>query len=144
LLAEAEEIARAGSVNQLAFSFAQPLVETESPAQRLAWERRVLGQPLSVHPLELVADRLPEHTPLRQLPAGPTGQVVVAGARLPGWTGGRGFFLGDGETFVVVQGLEPPPPVWDPLVIRGRWVEDAWGTLWLAADKVVWQRETRS
>ena len=43
-------------------------VEPETPAQRLAWEQHLLGQPVSVHPLELVAAHLPEHLPLRRLP----------------------------------------------------------------------------
>ncbi len=55
--------------------------------QRLAWEQFVLGLPISVHPLAVVADHLPEHVSLMQLP-GLIGQpVTVAGFRLSGWTG---------------------------------------------------------
>jgi len=136
LLAEAGEIARAGSATQMAFAFARPEVPPESPAQRLAWERHVLGQPVSVHPLALVAGRLPDHVPLRRLEASAGRLVSVAGVRLPGWTGGRGFFLGDGETFVVARGTEPSPPPWRPLLLRGRWRGDEWGTRWLQVEEI--------
>ncbi len=136
LLAEAEEIQRAGSAMQMVFPFARPHAPSESPAQRMAWEKRLLGQPVSVHPLELVADHLPKHAPLRQLPDWPIRRVEVAGVRLPGWTGGRGFFLGDGDTFIVVQGSESLPAPWQPLFLRGRWMDDEWGTFWLQAEEM--------
>src|SRR5450756_300220 len=66
-------------------------------------------------------------------------QALVAGARLPGWTGGDGFFLGDGQTFVVVKGDKSlkTRPAWQPLLIRGRWIGDGWGTFWLQAEQVM-------
>jgi DNA-directed DNA polymerase III PolC len=136
LLAEAEEIRRAGSAMQMALPFARPAVPPESPAQRLAWEKHLLGQPLSVHPLELVAEHLPAHVPLRRLPEWVGRPVTVAGVRLPGWTGGRGFFLGDEKTFVMVKGSESFPPHWEPLLLRGRWVGDDWGTFWLQVEEI--------
>jgi DNA polymerase-3 subunit alpha len=141
LLVEAQEILRSGSALQMAFPFAQPQTFAETAGQRLAWERRVLGQPVSVHPLELVADRLPEHLPLSHLPDRPVRRVTVAGARLPGWTGGQGFFLGDGETFVVVKGVDRTPPAWHPLLLQGRWTADEWGMFWLQAEEIAPQRE---
>lgn len=134
LLAEAEEIDQAGSALQMTFGFARPEVPAESPAQRLAWERHLLGQPVSVHPLEVV--ELPERLPLRRLPDQPGRRVTVAGVRLPGWTGGQGFFLGDGKTFVVARGgptFQAPPP-WAPVVVRGRWTGDEWGASWLQVE----------
>jgi DNA polymerase III alpha subunit len=117
LLAEAEEIRRAGSALQMAL-FARTDVLPEPAAQRLAWEHYILGQPISVHPLEVVAGRLPECLPLRRLPELSGRRVTVAGVRLPGspaldtagasGTGGQGFFLGDGDAFVGVRGSEPP------------------------------------
>jgi DNA polymerase III alpha subunit len=134
LLADAGEIERAGSALQMTFAFAQPEVAPESPAQRLAWERHLLGQPLSVHPLEAVD--LPEHLSLSQLPEHPGQPVTVAGVRLPGWTGGEGFFLGDGQTFVVARGgpAQRAPTPWQPLLVRGRWLSDEWGGCWLQVD----------
>jgi hypothetical protein len=137
LLAEAQEIRRAGSVLQMALPLDRPPAPPESLAQRLAWERFILGQPVSGHPLELVAERLPEYTPLRRLPEMTGRRVTTAGARLPGWTGGKGFFLGDGETFVLARGAEASPPPWQPVLLRGRWVGDDWGTFWLRVDE--WQ-----
>lgn len=138
LLAEAELLRRKGGAAQLAFGFANPHVTAESPAQRLVWEQELLGWPVSVHPLTLVASRLPDHLPLRRLPEAARQLVTVAGIRLPGWTGGQGFFLGDGNTFVIVKaGRESKAPSpWRPLLIRGRWTGDAWGGWWLQAEQI--------
>jgi hypothetical protein len=137
LLAEAREIQQAGSALQMTFDFARPKVTPESPAQRLAWERHVLGQPISVHPLDLVREQLPEYLPLRTLPEQLGRRVWTAGVRLPGWTGGPGFFLGDGEAFVVAHGnpsTKAPPP-WQPLLVRGLWLGDEWGSYWLQVEE---------
>jgi DNA polymerase III subunit alpha len=109
-------------------------------AQYCAWETHILGLPVSAlaDPLALVADRLPEHLPLRRLPENPGRPVTTAGVRLPGWTGGQGFFLCDGETFVIAKppkSLRTPQP-WQPLVIRGRWIGDSWGSFWLQVDQL--------
>ena len=136
LLAEAREVEQAGSALQMTFAFARPEVAPESPAQRLAWERHLLGQPVSVHPLEVVD--LPPHLPLSQLSSQPGQRVTVAGVRLPGWTGGEGFFLGDDETFVVARGepAQRAPAAWQPLLVRGRWLGDEWGGFWLQVDSL--------
>ncbi len=142
LLAEAELLGRkgggAGAAVQLAFDFARPAPASETSAQRLAWEQELLGWPVSVHPLELVADRLPDHLMLRDLPQQPGRMVTTAGVRLPGWTGGQGFFCGDGDTFVIVKAGrdDKAPPAWRPLLVRGRWTPDAWGGAWLQAETI--------
>jgi DNA polymerase-3 subunit alpha len=138
LMAEAEEIRRAGSARQMAFAFALPQVPPEPASQRLVWERHLLGQPVSVHPMEVVASQLPDHLPLHRLPEVPAQQVTTAGIRLPGWTGGQGFYLGDGESFVVVKSTPPgkAPEPWQPLVVRGHWLSDEWGGSWLQAGEV--------
>jgi DNA polymerase-3 subunit alpha len=138
LLAEAAELDRSGGPQQLALPFDRPVVPSESPAQRLDWEQVVLGQPVSVHPLEVVAGRLPEHIRLTQL-SGLAGRPVTgAGVRLPGWTGGQGFYLGDGETFVIAKGGKAlkAPSAWQPVVVRGRWLSDVFGTGWLEVEEV--------
>jgi DNA polymerase III alpha subunit len=137
LLAEAEMVGASGSASQLAFSFALPSLPADTAEERIAWERITLGQPVSVHPLEVVADCLPGHTALRLLPRMPLGKVTVAGVRLPGWTGGKGFFLGDGDSYITVdkEGAAHPP-AWEPLLIRGEWRSDSWGTLWMRADSI--------
>jgi DNA polymerase-3 subunit alpha len=137
LLAKAEEVERAGSALQMALfgekALGQPAVEPESLAQRLTWERHLLGYPVSVleQPLKPVADCLPAHTPLRDLPETGGRAVTVAGVRLPGWTGGEGFHLWDGATWIIVKGMEKLPPSWEPLLLRGRWVSDEWSISWL-------------
>jgi DNA-directed DNA polymerase III PolC len=139
LLAEAQEVERAGSALQMALFGEEALgrgaVEAESLAQRLAWERRLLGYPVSAlaQPLKPVAGRLPAHTPLRDLPETGRRTVTVAGVRLPGWTGGEGFHLWDGETWVVARAgkVAKAPESWKPLLLRGHWVSDEWGVSWL-------------
>lgn len=133
LLAEAEEVARAGSARQMAFAFArETAVPAEDAAQRLAWEMHVLGMPVSVHPLEL-ADMPANCLPLRQLPGQRGQRVRIAGARLPGWTGGQGWFLGDGADFVIVRG-EERPAAWEVVVVNGRYRNDEWGGGWFEVE----------
>lgn len=144
LLAEAEEINRAGSALQMSLfeegPFGRPEVPPESLERHLVWERRLLGYPVSAlqEPLRLVADRLPEHVPLRRLPEVSDRLVTVAGVRLPGWTGGEGFYLWDGETRVMARRSksQKSPTPWEPLLLRGRWVGDEWDTYWLQVEEM--------
>lgn len=136
LLAELREVQRAGSVQQMAFEFPVEAVEAETPAQRLAWEQRVLGWPVSMTPLEALA--APSGATLAEAREQMGRPVTVAGYRLPGWTGGRGFYLSDGQTFAVAverEGLAKPSP-WQPILARGRWLRDQWGAEWLQVDQV--------
>jgi hypothetical protein len=143
LLAEVSAIGRAGAA-QLSFGFDRPDVKAEPPQQRLDWERSILGQPVSVHPLELAAGAAPADgarrlTPLRELRGTVGRQGVIAGVRLPGWTGGPGYYLGDGDSFVLVRSAERPEP-WEPVLLRGRWQQDATGSSWFQAAE--WTRWT--
>ncbi len=142
MLDEAHTAGRAGSARQLSFAFADadpPSAETA--AQRATWETELLGQPVSVHPLELVAP--PEGaTPLRRLPDMPGRPVVVSAVRVPGWPGGPGFFIGDGETFVIARldkqlaAERVRRPVWRPMRLAGRWLRDEWGNGWFQAEEL--------
>lgn len=125
MLAEAAQVARAGNVRQMTFDFVQETaVPYETMTQRLQWEMHVLGLPVSVNPLHLVD--LSPMTPLRELQQYHNQLVTVAGFRLPGWTGGKGWFLSDGDSFVIVQGGERPSN-WEVVVIDGRYRLDEWG-----------------
>ncbi len=139
LLDEAREIGRY-SAGQLSFAFERPRVPPETLRQRWDWEDGLLGLPVSAFadPLALVRDRLPPHVPLAGLPTTGGRPVLTAGVRLPGWTGGPGFFLGDGQTFVIARGdkTAKAPPPWQPLLVRGRWVGDGWGSFWLQIDRI--------
>jgi len=182
LLTEAEDVERAGSALQMSLFEDGDwgrAVAPESLAQRLGWERKLLGYPVSGlrEPLKLAASRLPEHVSLRRLQELPGMLVAVAGVRLPGWTGREGFFLWDGETWAIArassrwrspavprggprhhtvgaiattggrrpygmgEGREKPAP-WEPVVLRGRWVGDEWGTYWLQVEG--WRSVDRS
>jgi DNA polymerase-3 subunit alpha/error-prone DNA polymerase len=142
LLAEAEDVARAGSIAQMAFNFARDTaVPPETAAQRLAWEHHILGQPVTVFPLVLVAGSRDGAIPLRRLPEFPNQSLTIVGVRLPGWTGGSGFFLGDGDTFIIVKlgksaAGKGKRPLWQPLRLSGRWRSDEWGGCWFQAEEM--------
>jgi DNA-directed DNA polymerase III PolC len=144
LLDEAESVVRAGTAYQRVFSFAQASTTTpDTPARRLKWEQHILGLPVSVHPIDTV-DRTPEDAiPLSRLPEFPNRVVLVVGARLPGWTGGKGFFFSDGKSFVNVimdkaaLANREKPPAWEPFSLSGRWKVDEWGGGWYQAEEMV-------
>ncbi len=126
LLQEAEDLRRSGHAGQMGFGFLGADVAAESARERLAWETELLGQPVSVHPVELVP-RPPGCVALADLPSQPGKPVTVVGVRLPGWTGGKGFFLDDGTGYVVAQGEGQSPKPWQVVTVRGRWQVDGWG-----------------
>ena len=140
LLAEAETMRRRGGAAQLAFDFARPDVRAEEPGQRWAWEQELLGIPISTlsDPLALARESLGDCTSLAEMAAAPGRYGVTAGVRLPGWTGGPGFFLSDGERFVICRaGKESRAPApWKPVRVRGRWAVDHFGAGWLQASQV--------
>ncbi|MFZ4849820.1 MAG: DNA polymerase III subunit alpha [Caldilinea sp.] len=132
LLDEAEHNAAAGA-QQVAFAFMAQQTPPEDAAQRLEWEQHILGQPVSVQPLELWPHVGDGCVTLAGAAAMSRQPVRVAGMRLPGWNGGKGFYLSDGVNFC--SALPPRgvnnPPAWAVLHIRGRWLEDEWGGGWL-------------
>jgi DNA-directed DNA polymerase III PolC len=142
LLTEAELITRSGSTRQMSFNFAQVEELPDSPAEYVAWERHILGQPVSIHPLTLA--EIPTKTiPLSRLtrssnPFPANRRLSVSGVRLPGWTGGAGFFLGDEQSYIIVRTRDDQktPEPWQPLHISGRWLSDEWGSQWLQADSL--------
>jgi hypothetical protein len=142
LLADSSHLARAGSSRQLAFDFArQTGIAPDAPEERFQWELHILGLPVSVHPLELIGSD-EKNLPLRQLPQRKNQPAVILGTRLPGWTGGKGFYLGDGDTFIIVQPdqrlkmQDDERKPWRPLRISGRWREDEWGGGWFQAETI--------
>jgi DNA polymerase III alpha subunit len=139
LLAELKRSER-GGLAQIGFAFLAEEGEEDTAAERLAWEEQLLGLPVSVHPL-VALPRPPEcltvSSFLAQVQAGEAaagrrgrGQLVtVAGARLPGWTGGAGFFLADEHSYVIAEGPrgQRAPRPWQPVEVAGRWEIDEWG-----------------
>jgi len=141
LLAEADLAARAGAGRQMTFGFAQGDPTPESPADRLRWEAQILGQPITVHPLDLVEEAPAHVISIKQsmnegVPQKNSSSIL--GVRLPGWTGGPGFFLGDQETYITVRAdkAEPTPKPWLPLLLHGRWRVDQWGVDWFQAESM--------
>ncbi|MBN1876568.1 MAG: DNA polymerase III subunit alpha [Anaerolineae bacterium] len=146
LLAEAASLWRAGNAQQLAFDFIHGDVAPETPMQCLEWEKHGLGYPF--HALQMVLSQLltqiplaasmPGVVPLRRLPELPGRRVSLIGVRLPGWGGGRGFNLWDGDTWELVklpQGQHIPAS-WMPVCVQGHWVQDAWGRGWMQAESI--------
>jgi DNA-directed DNA polymerase III PolC len=141
LLAELQRIER-GGLGQLGFAFLSATDAAESAAERLAWEEQVLGLPVSVHPLAAVQQSPGGSTVTAALagagaPAARGPLLRVAGARLPGWTGGPGFFVSDEQNYLLVIGPtgQRPPPAWQPVEVMGRCLPDAWGGLALYAER---------
>ena len=128
------------SVQQLAFDFFTPQVAPETPAQRLAWETHILGMPMSLHPLALVRSSLPSGLiRLGTFPHRPGERLRAACVRLPGWTGDGGYFLSDEKDFLLAIPEDEdatPPPVWEPMMVVGRWRTDDWGRAWLAVERI--------
>ncbi|HAJ34404.1 MAG TPA: hypothetical protein DCL15_01745 [Chloroflexi bacterium] len=123
---------------QFAFDFMAQQIIPDSAAQRLAWEMYILGQPVSVHPLDVQPDAATDCLALAIVAQLPRQPVQVAGARLPGWTGGKGFFLNDRTHYCIAippRGMNTPPP-WAVVRIRGRWLEDEWGSGWLQIEQM--------
>lgn len=129
LLAELESVTRAGNALQLGFDFGErTAVPAETLAQRFEWEQRLLGLPVSVQPLDLVAkEETADDVPLRFLHRLRNQPTTIAAYRLPGWTGDRGFFMSDGHDFVIVQMKRAKVPLWESLRLSGVWREDEWG-----------------
>jgi DNA polymerase III alpha subunit len=141
LLAQAETISRAGSGRQMAFGFAvaedvvaetavQQTAVQQTAVQRFEWEMALLGMPVSVNPLSV--NPSPPTLSVRQLPNRVNQRVVLSGFRLPGWTGGKGWFMSDGDSFVIVRGGKRPS-AWEKVVINGRYRVDSWGGGWFQA-----------
>jgi hypothetical protein len=58
----------------------------------------------------------------------PNQPTAIAGCHcLPGWTDDKGFFVTDGDDFVIVQMKRMKVPLWEPLRFQGMWREDEWG-----------------
>ena len=138
MLAQADRFKRAGSYRQLAFDFDfQAAFEPDTVRDRFEWEKTILDMPISCHPLDLVQTSLPG-IPLRQLANFRSQKITIRGTRLPGWTGGPGFYFGDGDDFVVVvfdQERRDNPTIkqWLPYQFTGYWREDDWGGGWFQA-----------
>jgi hypothetical protein len=128
--------ARAGSPNQMSFGFLNiSAIQAETAADRLSWEMEILGRPASVHPLELVRRRKSDLS-VRRLPETRGRLVTALAVRVPGWPGGAGFFMGDGDSFEIAKPGKALAeekirwPSWRPLRLSGRWRIDEWGGGW--------------
>lgn len=133
MLQEARMLGQAGDARQLAFDFTSGYAPPATASQRLAWETRLLGYPLSAlrEALAVLGELYPEATPLESLPHS-RGPVTAIGVRLPGWHRG-GFGLWDGSDWCWAESNEDLkwPPVWEPTIFSGHWRQDRWGMGWM-------------
>ena len=56
------------------------------------------------------------------------------------WTGDGGYFLGDEKDYLLAIPEDedaPIPPLWEPIIVTGRWLTDDWGRAWLAVEKII-------
>ncbi len=98
-----------------------------------------MGWPVSDNPLQLVAEQTKDDVPVSLISRLQNQKSTIAGVRLPGWTGGRGFYFSDGDAYVVVKTSKNLPkkiPLWEPLRLTGYWREDEWGNGWFDANQV--------
>ncbi|MCP4429020.1 MAG: DNA polymerase III subunit alpha [Chloroflexi bacterium] len=132
LLMEAETIGRAGNARQMAFDFGErTAVPPETAVQRFEWEMHILGMPISVTPLEL--SQMASGQSIRELSQTAGRRVTVTGYRLSGWTGGKGWFLCDGDSFIIAQSKERPK-AWEMVGVNGRYRSDEWGGGWFQVE----------
>lgn len=143
MLNELKTILRAGGAGQMTFAFAQEsAAPPESLAEQLEWETRLLGLPMSANPILVYREKTGDDVPLALLPRLLNMKTTIAGTRLPGWTGGKGFYFGDGRSFIITQlekNAQPKKklPAWEPFRLTGRWRVDEWGGGWFEAVSVV-------
>jgi hypothetical protein len=121
------------------------MAAAEEATQRLSWEQRILGMPVSVHPVEPVETAqgpLPDTAltdgALTDAAAAPGKLVELAGTRVAGWTGGPGWFLADrhhGFAVAVTPKEMAVPRPWRPIRVAGRWQQDEWGNTWFQVER---------
>ncbi len=140
MLESAGAATRAGSANQLSFGFLDvSVVQDETPSDRVFWEIEIVGRPVSTHPLELVERRRGD-AGVRRLPKTKGRPATVCAVRIPGWPGGPGFFMGDGDDFAIARPDKALAarrirwPVWRPMRLAGRWLVDEWGGGWFQVE----------
>ncbi len=142
LLAELREIRRGGSARQLPLLMLESDVAPETLAQRLAWERAVMGYPLATLQAWLPQLRAAHGNALPLADLAERQRAHMLGVRLPGWSRGPDFFLWDGATWLLAKlpPKQPLPPAWEPLLITGVRQTDGWGMTWLQME--TWQAES--
>jgi hypothetical protein len=135
MLALAHEIRQAGNAYQLSFEFLDCHRPEANLAQHLAWETRVLGYPIAALQAYLPALTAQHPDAIRLNPKNwhPGQWIHTFVVRLPGWTGGGGFYLWDGETWIIAktQSSKKLPAAWRILEVQGRWSRDRWELEWI-------------
>jgi DNA polymerase III subunit alpha len=145
LLSEAKEANIRHNPLQLPLFAQQPLNQetytADTPQEKATWELKILGYPVSTlqKPLYGIVNNQPEVVPLSKLHVYAQHTKLAAGVRIPGWTGGKGFYLWDGDTWIIARLPDqlPSPEIWKPMVFRGRYMCDEWGSDWLQIEEII-------
>lgn len=104
-------------------------VEPDTPEQNCAWEIELLGMPFSVRPQELLD--VDGAVPISGLAQTAGRRVKTVGWKLPSYTGGKGFYISDGEGLILAwDKVNRPPRSWEPAVFVGEWKQDRFGGEW--------------
>ncbi len=133
MLAAASQVNGGGGGGQMAFAFAADVVPAEDARRRLMWEQRLLGLPVSLSPLATVDEKQRPSARLDDMLRRNGSEVDLAVVRLPGWTGGKGWYCADENAYEIAippRGQSNPRP-WRPIRLQGRWIQDAWGDGWI-------------
>ena len=94
-----------------------------------------MGMPFSMQPSDLLHEG--EAVPLADLHQ-MSGRVKTVGWRLPSFTGGKGYYVSDGEHLVLAwDKSKRPTRSWEPMVLEGEWKRDRFGGEWLQVEKVL-------
>ncbi|MEM9777677.1 MAG: hypothetical protein AAF902_24080, partial [Chloroflexota bacterium] len=103
--------------------------EPDTPEQNCAWEIELLGMPFSVRPQELLDEE--GTVPIADLAQMAGRRVKTIGWKLPSYTGGKGFYISDGEGLILAwDKVNRPPRSWEPAVFVGEWKKDRYGGEW--------------
>ena len=90
--------------------------------------------PFSVRPTEFLHEKY--SVPLAQLHQ-TSGRVKTVGWRLPSFTGGKGYYVSDGEGLVLAwDKSKRPVRSWEPMVLVGEWKRDRFGGEWLQVERI--------
>ena len=134
LLRQAQGHGRGRPIQQLALPFLLDAGEAsaETAQDRLNWETRILGMPLSVHPIDLIAPA--SRTPIATCQPQIGRQYQLYGQRLPDWDR-NSFLLADASGLLRIHLPKTAPnslskPKSNALVrVTVVWQQDAWQTL---------------
>lgn len=126
-------------------------MEPDGVEEKLRWELDILGMPFNVRPTELLEVMVMkgerpaagEIVPVKELAETNGKTVHTLGWRLPGHTGGKGFYISDGVGLVLAwdKGAQSGRSAksikaWVAVIVKGAWRVDRFGGGWFQVEKM--------